>query len=114
MYRCDQCAIGPRGHGFEGALSLIAFIKNPKNTRRDTHAPEEPEVEPHGSRADKGMVCCGISHARANGHHAYAATMPPLPPSSKCIFQLVLSLARARLPEEVTPRRAIELRLWVD
>ena len=33
--------------------------------------------EPHrSSRADKGMVCCGISHARANGHHAYAATMP--------------------------------------
>ena len=29
MYRCDQCVIGPRGHGFEGALSLIAFIKNP-------------------------------------------------------------------------------------
>ena len=24
MYRCDQCAIGPRGRGFEGALSLIA------------------------------------------------------------------------------------------
>ena len=30
------------------------------------------EAERHGSRSDKGMVCCDISHARANGIRAYA------------------------------------------
>jgi hypothetical protein len=30
------------------------------------------EAERHGSRSDKGMACCDISHARANGNRAYA------------------------------------------
>ena len=36
-----------------------------RNRRRTTSRTGRP-------RADKGMVCCGISHARANGNHAYA------------------------------------------
>lgn len=72
------------------------------------------EAERHGSRSDKGNygvlrhLACKSERQSRLCHRSRAHQ------SASFSFQLVLSLARARVPEELTPRRTIALRLWVD